>query len=220
MRRRTIAAIVAAGILACIAPASASLTTYSFELPAAATNWRELVAVPRFDPDHGTLRSVEYTITANVGGSASFESHDPSATTVRMDVSAIIRLQRPDGSTLLTAIPDASVTAQAGPFDGVVDYSGSSGATFDSLLASVAQSGSTSSPADLALFIGTGDLLLPVFARGASTGSGAGNLEMHFSTLASAELSVTYVANPEPGSVGLILLAAPALLRRSRRSRP
>jgi hypothetical protein len=109
-----------------------------------------------------------------------------------MNLQATITLQRPDLSTLVTVIPLAQTSDFVTAFDGSIDFGGTSGKTYSGLSGDATESNCVTDPADLALFTGTGTIVLPAKAIGTSTGSGAGNLILQFNTSASAQANVTY----------------------------
>jgi len=199
------------------APATADTITYTDSIPLSATGWSDSVSVPKFDPALGTLNSIEYTLSGHVEGTAAFENQSPSEATITMDLSAILKLQRPDLTTIVITIPVASTSDDVTAYDGVLDYGGTSGRTHSNLSNDLSESITSSSAADLSLFTGTGNISLPVEAGGASSGSGSGTLILQFSTAASAEVEVIYnYTVPEPATMGLLSLGGLALIRRRK----
>jgi hypothetical protein len=200
------------------AVAQADTISYSSSIPLATTNWDSSITIPLFDPSLGTLDSIQFSLSGHVEGSAGFENKDAEPATITMDLQAFLKLQRPDNSVLVLTMPVASTSDNASAWDGIDDYAGTSGKTYPNLMADSSDSATSSSAADLALFTGVGNITLPVTAVGASTGSGAGNLLLQFSTFASAGATVTYnYTVPEPASLGLMGLSGVALLFRRRR---
>ncbi len=205
-------------VIALAAGANADTISFSGFVPLGTTNWANSITFPRFNPALGTLDSIEFTLYGHVEGSAGFENKDAAPATITMDLQALLRLRRPDDSLLVLTIPVVSTIDSASAWDGADDYAGTSGKTYLNLAADSIDSAVTSAPADIALFTGIGNIILPVTANGASTGSGAGNLLLQFSTSASAEASVTYhYTVPEPAAAGLMGLAGMFLLPRRRR---
>ncbi|MFC1782405.1 choice-of-anchor E domain-containing protein [Planctomycetota bacterium] len=138
------------------------------------TNWSSSISIPKFepktipdfDPVFGSLDSITFTLTGQVQGNAGFESRDNTPATVTLDMSALIRLQRPDASDLWFSVPTASVTESVAAFDDVIDFAGYSGRTYTGLAQSTTSSVTTLLPSDLSLFIGSGNIILPVTAKG------------------------------------------------------
>ena len=98
----------------------------------------------------------------------------------------------PDLSTLVVTLPVATTTDNVTAFDGTIDFGGTSGRTHPGLSANSANGRCSSTAADMALFTGAGNIVLPCAGTCASHGSGAGNLILQFQTLASASAQVTY----------------------------
>lgn len=185
------------------------------------TDWSSSLALQQFNPSLGTLNSIQFWLDGHMEGVAKFESRDAEPSTVVMNLSAILRLQRPDYSNLVSVNPFVSTSDPVTAWDGVNNYGGASGKTYSNLTDNVSDSWTTSLASDKALFTGLGYITLPVRATGASSGSGAGNLWLQFTSKASASVSVVYnyTPVPEPGTiVAAVLLLTPAgLVFRRRR---
>lgn len=207
-----LAAFMAAG------PAFADTISYSDSVALTPTNWAESVSIPKFNPALGTLTDLQFTLAAHVEGSARFESFEPVPNTVTMNLSVLLTWQRPDQSLLVTAQPTVVTVDTAAAFDGVVDFDGPSGRTYEFLSADETVSVTSPPPTgDLALFTGLGNLDLPLAASGTSFGKGAGGLALRFTTSASATATVQYTYTPIPEPAPLGLLAASGLWLTSRR---
>jgi hypothetical protein len=182
-----------AAVLVCSAGAAmAGSVTYGGGVSLATTNWSSSITFPKFNSTLGCLDSVCFSLDGHVEGTAKFESLDSGPTTVMMNLAATLTLQRPDLSTLVVTLPVASTTDNVTAFDGVVDFGGTSGRTHLGLSANSADGRCSSTLSDIALFTGSGSIVLPCVATGSSNGSGAGNLILQFQTLASAGANVTY----------------------------
>jgi hypothetical protein len=171
------------------------------------TNWSNTISIPKFDTTLGTLDSITFVLAGHVEGAARLESLETIPANVTVDLSAILKLMRPDTSQIVVTIPVVSVTELIAGFDGLIDFGGPSGRTHENLSANHSETAVSPPPAsDIALFSGTGDIVLPVSAEGFSSGSGAGNLLLQFNTLASAEATVTYDYTGVPEPSGLLAL--------------
>lgn len=198
--------VLALVMLLAIGASAATVSYDSANISLANTNWSSSLALQQFNPSLGTLNSIQFRLIGYVEGSAAFESQDASPATVTMDLSAILKLQRPDLSVLVIITPTVSTSDPATAWDGTDDFAGTSGKTYDSLSGSLSNSWTTSLASDKALFSGTGYVTLPVRAVGASMGSGAGNLALQFATMASASAEVTYDYTPVPEPSSLLVL--------------
>ena len=79
--------------------------------PLQATNFNTSVSLAKFDSSLGTLTSIGFRLTGVVvQGNAKFESFDSNPATITTQITALLTLQRPDNSTLLTVLPSVSST--------------------------------------------------------------------------------------------------------------
>ena len=197
MRKTTVFLSALATATAClligVGVLSAGVATDTDTVPLTPTNWSDTLDVSQFDPANGALQSVELAFEATVDGTAAYESQDAAPAEIALRLRADIELLRPGTLTSLSLLaPLVDQADSANEFDGVIDFLGPSGGTFPGLTATLSDNPILNSPADLALFTGTGALAFPVSATGTSTGSGAGNLIQSFMTNAAATLTVTY----------------------------
>lgn len=217
------AVVLAVTLIASTGSVLAGQLTYTRDLPLSTTNWSNTISVPKFDANLGTLDRITFVLIGHVEGSASFESLEMVGANVTTNLSAKLTLMRPDYSPIVVSIPLASTTDSVGTFDGLIDFGGTSGKEYTGMSADRTETVTADAPSpDLALFIGSGDIVLPVSAVGNSVGTGAGNLIMQFSTLASAQAVVTYeyTSIPEPSSMlalltGFVGLASWTFRRRA-----
>ena len=219
---RILIAVVVLAVMAASLPAGAATVSYNDTILSKTTNWIDSFTLTKFDGSLGTLNSITFTLQGTVLGDAKFESLDTSPTTVTMNLSSILTLQRPDLSTLVQVIPLCSTTDNAGPFDTVIDFVGESGKTYIGLSNTAINDFTSPPPAsDLALFTGSGNIILPITATGHSTGSGSGNLLTQFSSNASALGTIVYNYTPVPEPSSMVALLAgigglAGLIRRRR----
>ena len=179
------------------------------------TNYTNSFTIAKFDDNGGqyVLESIEFKLSGHVEGDIEFESKDTSSATIDTNLSAMIQLKRPDGSLLITTMPTISKTDNVTAWDGTDDFGGTSGNTYTNVSADSIDSISSTTSADLALFTGTDDILLPMVATGTSSGNGAGNLLLSFRTTASSSLEVIYTYSlptsspvPEPSVIALFAM--------------
>ncbi len=181
------------------------------------TNFSTAVSVPLFDSTLGTLTGVSFTLAGTVRSAVGIENHGRATTTITVTSQASLTLTRPDNSTLVVTIPVQVATRTESPFDGKIDFAGTSGFSFPGLTGRLStSSGNLTSANDLALFseVNGGSILLPVTAVGQSTARGGGNIITSIATQASAGIVVAYTYDvapapppvdiPEPASLALL----------------
>lgn len=227
-RNRALVMGVLAGVSFSAAASAVTLTVIG-TYPVGLTDFSGTLSVAKFDPDLGNLVSVQYSLTGTAQGGAGLENMGPTARTANASVGATLIVKRPDLTTLasIPLLSTFSVTLSA--YDGLPDFSGTSGA-YVPFSSSGTVSGLLTSPGDLALFTSGSpvDLLLdlPVGATGVSSIQGGGNFLAAVDTKAGAVIEVTYTYNqltvPEAGTylaaLGLTGLAG-AVVRRRRAAR-
>lgn len=208
---------LAALALSAVAVAGPMSISYTDDIPLQTTAWDLSVTIPRFDPALGELVGIDFTLGGHIEGSAAYESLDATPALISMMFQGEITLMRPDMSELVVVLPLLDITEPASGFDGVIDFDGTSGSTFEDLEADGMEMVSSPPPmSDLVLFTGLDDIVLPVTAVGMSSGSGSGNLLLQFMQEASAFVEVTYHYVPEPGTMVLLAGGALAVVRRRR----
>lgn len=177
-----------------VAPAAAHAQSLVFTdtVPLQRTDWANVMAVPRFDPTLGILTRVEMTVTGDVTGTVGVENQEANPVTVLVQEQATENIRLPNSATLSAGGVVISQSVNLSPFDNVIDFGGTSGVAFP-VIATVANSRSFSAQADLAHFIGVGNLSLPATARVQWTGAGSGNMILQLRHFANATLRVRYV---------------------------
>ena len=201
-RSRSTLALLAALTLGGAATAQTTSTVcYTDSIALQSTNWSSTVSIPQFNPNLGTLQSIQFTLSGSVQGLIGVESLDASPSIITSQLSANITLTRPDNTVIVVTIPVANFADAVGPFDGSIDFGGTSGTTHPGINASDSDVVISPPPvSDLALFTGFGSIVLPVIAGGTSTASGSGNVITQFQTQAqcSVEVCYTYAVNNQP----------------------
>jgi len=199
---RTALATAGALLLPALAAAQGTATQcFTDSVPIQPTNWNSSVTIPKFNPNLGTLQSIQFTISGLVQGQAAVESLDAAPTVINTSFSAQLTLTRPDLSVIVVTIPIAMFSDPVTAFDGVLDFGGTSGVTHPNIMATDSDMATSPPPlSDLVLFTGPGTISLPVTAAATSIATGPGNVVTQFMTSASATVEVcyTYEVNQPP----------------------
>ncbi len=215
MRTRLLIAVVSV----CAASVSmAAEIEYSVTVPMVRTNWATTASLPQFDPALGDLEYINVFFQGEVEGNARFHNLNTSAAQVTTTISAAVMLEVEPSTLLIATTPTVTRVDDLAPFDGSITFSGPSGRTYSGLYAAVVEQ-RNSANVDLARFIGTGTVDLPVTSTARSSVRGPGNLIAQFETFAAADVSVVYGFSPvpEPASILLLSVATAVLRRRGRR---
>jgi hypothetical protein len=189
-------AAFAASVL--LAPAGfAEQVSYSDSVPLTATGWNDTLTVPKFDPALGVLQSIDVELAAHAQGSTGFENLTASSATISMTYRATGTLKRPNGVLLLTVSPAKSYVDPTGPYDGVLNFGGSSGKTYTGVNADAFGSVNlAATPAETAIFVGAagnpGTLNLPLSMAADNLCAGAAGLVCQMIQSASAVVTVRY----------------------------
>jgi hypothetical protein len=140
------------------------------------------------------------SITGHIEGTAKYESLDPLPAVITLNFNANLSVKRPDNNAvLLSSMPTFHRVDTVTAYDGVLNFAGTSGATYGAI--SSDQTSQVVPPfplnaADTALFVGSGNVVFTVTANGQTSVTGSGNLVSSFSQKASATLTVTYLYSP------------------------
>ena len=206
---RTLLAATAAVMLSSSAHA-AFITYNAVPGPTLLTNTDFTVnlVIPQFDPSFGTLTGIVIGLGGTVVSQIGVENQDAGPATVVYTSSADLLLATPADASFFTVSPSLAGTFSAAGYDGTLDFSGTSGATFHDVTA-VANGTKAVPSAQFLDFTGVGSVTLPTSAKGSSSAAGGGNLTTSIVTQASVGATVTYtydapVGVPEPASMALI----------------
>jgi hypothetical protein len=178
------------------------------------TNSTQSQSVAQFNPALGTLESVEIIYNGTLTSDLKVENNDLDSATVAGTVNGTLSVQG-GGLTAVQATATNTNSATLSAFDGVEDFSGTSGRDFGSQ----SNSGSNdvtynASSNDLSAFVGTGSVSLTQSAQATSAITGAGNLMASVNSQASGQVRVIYHyesgAPLQPGDYTVVQPSDPA----------
>ena len=155
-----------------------------------------------FSPTMGTLTEVDVITSGSYTTQFYAENLGATGSTITGTTSANVSINLPSGA-IGVSIPAVTETFNAAPYDGTLNYTGTSGKEFATeTSSSAAETAVLTSPADLAAF--TGEFRIPITTSGHATGSATssnGDLSDGFNTQTSVTLTVIYHYIPGAGSV-------------------
>lgn len=216
--RQLAAAVLATAIVGATSflgsPADAAKATFSASatLPLRSTDWADTVSLPRFDVSLGELRSVDLRVEAHLEGTVMFENLSDAAATLQATLAATVTLSRPSPGAAITSVQPSRVQSDAlDPFDGSPDFTGASGHT-ESLSDDAANAVSLTSVADLALFTGVGNIVLPTTGTDSSIDPPGPDVASLLQSLVGARVTVTYtyLTDTRPPDAPTIVTSPPA----------
>jgi hypothetical protein len=192
--------------------------TQTLTFPTGTTNWSQSQQLAQFDPNLGTLTSIEIVNQGTISSHIRVENLDQAAATVDAQVSGTLVLTGPGltgtplAATQLSAA-NAEQTFQAQSFDGTTDYTGGSGHDFGTKTATGSQSFTITDPTVLAQYTGSGSVTLTEMATATSSATGNGNLQSLINSTAGAQVSVIYHYQADnclkPGNYTIVQTATP-----------
>lgn len=207
-----------AALVVCSLVVSVNAATISTEvtLPLHKTNWSSTLNVPEFDASLGTLTGIAFQLSYTVDRTVKMENMDDDPSVLSTQLTVNVMLQRPDASSILSGSSIFTTSDTLPGYDGTMDFGGTSGKVFED--EQVKQiTGSSSTPADLALFTGSASDALPISFSALSQANGDGNVITQFVTRTSADLLVTYTYTvPEPATMAMLAAGMLALIRRRK----
>ncbi|ARV59375.1 PEP-CTERM sorting domain-containing protein [Nostocales cyanobacterium HT-58-2] len=239
MRTKVLSALTAATALTGIITtgvAHAATVTYTTEYdapidrtaPYAGFGYTDIIDAPlsiqKFDTSLGTLDSVTINFIGNLRGDAGFENTSPQASTATVDLSGVLKLKLPDGTSIFESNPQQFYSYDVTSYDGITDYGGTSGKTQQALTASQSDTKTYIDSNSLQTFTGSNKLDLLFSTTAKSTVSGSGNIFSYVTTYANSSIQVTYdykqpTKVPESSAIlGLGLVATICLWSQRKRS--
>jgi hypothetical protein len=110
--------------------------------------------IPRFDSGLGTLRAIEFTLSAQMRAVHECENGSSNLCPLTATISCTCTLSRPDHTEILSASPQETFAYTLQPFDGTIDYQGPSGSTDIVAASDTAHAASPPPQSDIILFSG------------------------------------------------------------------
>ncbi|MDZ8084469.1 MAG: choice-of-anchor E domain-containing protein [Nostoc sp. DedQUE12b] len=218
------AATTLAGIVATSGAANAASLSYTSSTNYDFTNIIDApLSVQKFDSSLGTLKGVTVSFTGDILGNAGFENRSPTATQVTVNLSSQLSLKL-NNQSLFALNPQDISSYQAAKYDGITDYSGTSGKTISNLTATQSATQSFTNTQFLQSFIGNGNIDFLFSALANSVVTGSGNMRSYIDTYAKAGIKVTYDYDevksvPESSAtLGIGLIAGLCLLSQRKKS--
>ncbi|MBN3923196.1 PEP-CTERM sorting domain-containing protein [Nostoc sp. NMS4] len=217
------AATTLAGIVATSGAANAASLSYTSSTNYDFTNIIDApLSVQKFNSSLGTLKGVTISFTGDILGNAGFENRSPTATQVTVNLASQLSLQL-NNQSLFALNPQDVSSYQAGKYDKITDYSGTSGKTISNLTATQSATQSFTNTQFLQSLTGNGDVDFLFSALANSVVTGSGNMRSYIDTYAKAGIQVTYdydvKAVPESSTtLGIGLIAGLCLLSQRKKS--
>jgi hypothetical protein len=154
-----------------------------------------------FSSTMGTLTEVDLVASGSYTTQFNAENLGASSSQITGTTNANLSINVPSGPLPLS-IPSVTESFTAGPYDGTLNYSGTSGKEFATeTSSSVPETTVLTSPSDLAAF--TGEFRIPVTISGHATGNASatdGHLSDGFNTQTSVTLTIIYHYIPNMSS--------------------
>lgn len=190
---RRLLAVVLCMTLFSIQDVRASEQGYTASVSPLGSAWTTTMSVPKFDATDGELNAIEIYFTGFINGLAEYESTELQESIATIFVDANIQLQRPDGTMIALVIPSSQIESTLPAFDDALETDGPSGQSAAQLDGAASKIIRLTDEADLRLFKGTGEMLLPTVSKMRSRIVGPGNLTTVVNASASANITVEYI---------------------------
>jgi uncharacterized repeat protein (TIGR01451 family) len=187
--------------------------TQTLNFPTTTTDFTISQLVNQFNPDLGQLQSIQIIQNGTITSTIKVENTSAtSGATINATVSGDMILTGPGFTSDLNLSQNAG-TFNATSYDGILDFGGTSGFSFNPKAATGNKS-ITLTGSQLAAFIGAGQVSLTESATATSSATGGGNLVASLSSNGQATVSVVYDYLPsnalKPGSYRIVLPTQPA----------
>lgn len=186
------------------------VVSYVASNPSTATDWTDTFSAPTFDQSLGTLTQVKLTFSGQTSQTIQAENLESMSRGYTLQSTMALTLARGDGTRLFSPTP--IVLSQSGtlaPFDGSIDFSGSSGVT----LRNTIPISLSLTDCDLGAYLSGATLTFTSKAVDVAIMTSSGNVIEQAISAASAQLMVEYSYTPIPEpSLFTVWLALAGLL--------
>jgi len=123
---RNFKALIPVYFLTIVACAGAENVAYCDSVPMQYVDWSHNFTLPKFDPNFGTLKSVDISLEVNLSPQVQMENTGPRNFSINSTIESVLTLLLPNGQEIKTNASSA-INRDLRPFDGTLDFSGSSG---------------------------------------------------------------------------------------------
>jgi large repetitive protein len=172
-----------------------AIETHTIQFDPAKTNTLQSLTVPKFDPALGKLNWIEITIDGSITSVISAENQDDNPVTIVGSVSGSLTVAGPKfSSVVMTSTNTESFDADA--WDGVLDFGGTSGVTFDPNTVTGEQHLELHGLLDPFYYSGPGYVTITETIQANSSASGGGNLVAQITSEGEATVTIVYHYTP------------------------
>jgi hypothetical protein len=185
------ALIVSILILPLILSASADRLEFCDSIPEDFVDWNSSVALPKFDPEMGTLRAVDLLCTMNLSQENMLENRNSQPANFTVSLYGTLTMQLPSSESVLIGI-NHSTEGNLSGYDNVTDYGGTSGINSTESIPTEAASMSISNIGDFLAGAPGENITLPVKVNIASQTRTSGTFISAVVSKAGAEVCVSY----------------------------
>ena len=157
------------------------------------TDWTQAVNVPKFDPALGDLTGISITTSGQLSTTVRVENTDTAPQTLTSTVKAVLTAFGPAIGSLVAQSPLEFIgTFSASTFDGLIDFTGSSGVVFPTKVVTATAGVDLTDAASLLTYTGAGTLPISLTTLGSASAVGSSNINLSLSTRADGQLLAVY----------------------------
>lgn len=178
--------------------ASAEHIDYCDFIPETYAGWNSNATLPKFDPDMGTLSGVDLSCEMNLSQEIMIENENPNPANFTIMLLGEMTVGLPSSESLSISF-NRSTTGNLSQYDGISDYSGSSGSKSITQIPTEAAIRSIADINDFLAHASNESIVLPVVVDASSQSMTSGRSNSGVFSIAGAKVCVsyTYDANQE-----------------------